>query len=63
MKCLLPWSSNDKDEKDLATLGFEMKLPRRNLIPKVVFHAIGNIDHNPFVGKELSSILLDGCPI
>ena len=45
-------------KKDLATLGFEMKLSQRNLLHKVVFDALGDIHHTPPIGKELSLILL-----
>ena len=45
-------------KKDLATLGFEMKLSQRNLLHKVVFDALRDVHHTPLVGKELSSILL-----
>jgi len=45
-------------KKDLATLGFAMKLSQRNLLHKVVFDALGDVHHTPLVRKELCSILL-----
>ena len=45
-------------KKDLAMLEFEMKLPQRNLLHKVVFDALGNIHHTFLVRNELSLILL-----
>ena len=48
-----------RTKKDLAMLGFEMKLSQRNLIYKVVFDALGDIHHDPLLGEELPSILLD----
>jgi len=37
IKCPLPWNSNKGDKKDPAMLGFEMKLPERNLIARLYF--------------------------
>ena len=45
-------------KKDLATLGFEMKLSQRNLLHKVVLDALADLHHSPLITKELSSILL-----
>ena len=45
-------------KKDLATLGFKMKLSQRNLLHKVVFDALGDVYHTPLVEKELSLIHL-----
>ena len=45
-------------KKDLVGFEFEMKLPQRDWMSKVVYDAIGDVHHTPFVGKELSSILV-----
>ena len=44
--------------KDVAELGFEMKLPKKEWMSKDVCNALGDMHHTPLVGKELPSILV-----
>ena len=46
-------------KKDLAQLGFEMKLPQKDWMSKVVCNALGNTYHTPLVGRELPSVLVE----
>ena len=46
-------------KKDLTEFGFDIKLPQKDWMSKVVCNAIGDMHHIPLVGKELPSILVE----
>ena len=42
---LLPWNSNNGDEKDLVELGLEIELSQKDWMSKVVCNALGDVHH------------------